>query len=81
MCCFQCDIVMTLNATDRCNFVKNSADCTNEDGFINYLDLAFCLLPPNIIAFTVTLCVRSLFTSYFHLEKRKKEKEKEITVG
>lgn len=53
----ECDIVMTLNATDRCNFVKNSLDCTNEDGFVNYLDLAFCLMPPNIIAFTVTLCL------------------------
>lgn len=76
VCCFQCDIVMTLNATDRCNFVKSTLDCTNEDGFINYLDLAFCLLPPNIIAFTVTLCVRSLWTFYFHLKKKRENKIK-----
>lgn len=60
VCCLQCDIVMTLNATDRCTFVKNTPDCRNQDGFINYLHVAFCLMPPNIIAFTVTLCVRSL---------------------
>lgn len=74
MCCFQCDIVMTLNATDRCDFVKSTVDCANEDGFINYLDVAFCLLPPNIIALTATLCVRSLWTFYFPETKRERMK-------
>uniref|UniRef100_A0A667YMX3 Solute carrier family 8 member B1 n=1 Tax=Myripristis murdjan TaxID=586833 RepID=A0A667YMX3_9TELE len=52
-----CDLVMNLSATDRCAFVKNTSDCSMEDGFINYLQLAFCLLPPNLTPLTITLCV------------------------
>ncbi|XP_034026019.1 mitochondrial sodium/calcium exchanger protein isoform X2 [Thalassophryne amazonica] len=53
----KCHLVMTLNATDRCAFVKNTTDCRTEDGFINYLQVAFCLLPPNLTPLTITLCV------------------------
>ncbi|KAM3868400.1 mitochondrial sodium/calcium exchanger protein [Diretmus argenteus] len=48
---------MNLSAADRCAFVKNTADCSMEDGFINYLHLAFCLLPPNLTPLTITLCI------------------------
>ncbi|CAK6966618.1 mitochondrial sodium/calcium exchanger protein isoform X2 [Scomber scombrus] len=53
----ECDHVMNLNATDRCAFVRNTTDCSMEDGFINYLQVAFCLLPPNLTPLTITLCV------------------------
>ncbi|XP_061585085.1 mitochondrial sodium/calcium exchanger protein [Cololabis saira] len=53
----ECDDVMNLSAAERCAFVKNTSDCNMEDGFINYLDLAFCLLPPNLTPLTITLCI------------------------
>lgn len=58
--CVQCHLVMNLSAADRCAFVKNTTDCSMEDGFINYVRVAFCLLPPNLTPLTITLCVRSL---------------------
>ncbi|XP_026178564.1 mitochondrial sodium/calcium exchanger protein isoform X2 [Mastacembelus armatus] len=57
----ECDRVMNLSAADRCDFVKNTADCNMEDGFISYLRLAFCLLPPNLTPLTITLCIIWLF--------------------
>ncbi|XP_051278809.1 mitochondrial sodium/calcium exchanger protein isoform X2 [Dicentrarchus labrax] len=53
----ECDLVMNLSAADRCAFVKNTPDCSMEDGFISYLRVAFCLLPPNLVPLTITLCV------------------------
>ncbi|XP_029366162.1 mitochondrial sodium/calcium exchanger protein [Echeneis naucrates] len=53
----QCDVVMNLSAVDRCSFVKKTPDCSMEDGFINYLYLAFCLLPPNLTPLTITFCI------------------------
>ncbi|XP_034727674.1 mitochondrial sodium/calcium exchanger protein isoform X1 [Etheostoma cragini] len=53
----ECDLVMNLSAADRCAFVKNTPDCDMEDGFINYLQVAFCLLPPNLTPLTITLCI------------------------
>ncbi|KAK9522707.1 hypothetical protein VZT92_019154 [Zoarces viviparus] len=53
----ECDLVMNLSAADRCAFVKNTPDCNMEDGFINYLHVAFCLLPPNLTPLTMTLCI------------------------
>uniref|UniRef100_A0A8D0AQ80 Solute carrier family 8 member B1 n=1 Tax=Sander lucioperca TaxID=283035 RepID=A0A8D0AQ80_SANLU len=63
-----CDLVMNLSAADRCAFVKNTPDCKMEDGFINYLQVAFCLLPPNLTPLTITLCVRCVtLISFFSL--------------
>uniref|UniRef100_UPI0037E954AF mitochondrial sodium/calcium exchanger protein isoform X1 n=2 Tax=Semicossyphus pulcher TaxID=241346 RepID=UPI0037E954AF len=53
----QCDLVMNINASDRCAFVRNTSDCSMEDGFINYIRLAFCLLPPNLTPLIITLCI------------------------
>ncbi|KAM9393408.1 mitochondrial sodium/calcium exchanger protein isoform 1-T1 [Pholidichthys leucotaenia] len=53
----KCDLVMNHSPADRCAFVKNTSDCSMEDGFINYLDLAFCLLPPSLTPLTITLCM------------------------
>ncbi|KAF7200185.1 mitochondrial sodium/calcium exchanger protein isoform X1 [Nothobranchius furzeri] len=57
----ECDLVMNYNITDRCGFVKRTPDCDMQDGFLNYLDLAFCLLRPNLYPLTITLCVVWLF--------------------
>lgn len=48
---------MNLSAAERCAFVKTTPDCNMEDGFINYLRVAFCLLPPNLTPLTITLCI------------------------
>ncbi|XP_030225759.1 mitochondrial sodium/calcium exchanger protein isoform X1 [Gadus morhua] len=53
----QCDLVMNLSAADRCAFVKSTEDCGLVDGFLSYLRLVFCLLPPNLSPLTVTLCM------------------------
>uniref|UniRef100_A0A3Q1EWZ9 Solute carrier family 8 member B1 n=1 Tax=Acanthochromis polyacanthus TaxID=80966 RepID=A0A3Q1EWZ9_9TELE len=53
----ECDRVMNHSAADRCAFVKNTPDCTMEDGFINYLYTVFCLLPPNLTPLAITLCI------------------------
>lgn len=53
----ECDRVMNLSAADRCAFVKSTPDCSMEDGFINYLHVAFCLLPPNLTPLTITFCI------------------------
>uniref|UniRef100_A0A3Q3JM10 Sodium/calcium exchanger membrane region domain-containing protein n=1 Tax=Monopterus albus TaxID=43700 RepID=A0A3Q3JM10_MONAL len=56
---------MNLSAADRCAFVKSTPDCNMEDGFINYLHVAFCLLPPNLTPLTITLYDFSGF--FFHV--------------
>ncbi|XP_074526098.1 mitochondrial sodium/calcium exchanger protein isoform X2 [Halichoeres trimaculatus] len=53
----KCDLVMNLNASDRCAFVRNTSDCDMEDGFINYIKVAFCLLPINLTPLVITLCI------------------------
>ncbi|XP_042343613.1 mitochondrial sodium/calcium exchanger protein [Plectropomus leopardus] len=53
----ECDLVMNVSSADRCTFVKNTPDCNMEDGFINYLRVAFCLLSPNLTPLTITLCI------------------------
>lgn len=53
----KCVIVMSLNATDRCTFVKNTSDCQVDDCFINYLEVSFCLLPANLTPLAITLCI------------------------
>ncbi|CAB1319897.1 unnamed protein product [Coregonus sp. 'balchen'] len=63
----ECDIVMNLSAVDRCAFVKATPDCSMEDSFINYLQLAFCLLPPNLTPLTITLCMIWLFILFIVL--------------
>lgn len=57
----ECDLVMNYSIADRCAFVKKTPDCSMEDGFINYLELAFCLLPPNLTPLTIILCIIWLF--------------------
>ncbi|XP_077417582.1 mitochondrial sodium/calcium exchanger protein isoform X2 [Vanacampus margaritifer] len=60
----KCDHVMDVSAAERCAFVKNAPDCSVEDGFVNYLQVAFCLLPPDLTPLTVTLCIIWLFVLF-----------------
>ncbi|CAL9708313.1 unnamed protein product [Knipowitschia caucasica] len=53
----ECDKVMSLPAAERCDFVKNTSDCSSEDSFINYIHVAFCLLPAHLSPLTITLCI------------------------
>lgn len=53
----ECDLVMKHSIADRCGFVRNTSDCRMDEGFINYLDVAFCLLRPNLTPLTITLCI------------------------
>lgn len=53
----ECDEVMRLSAGLRCGFVKNTSDCNADDSFVNYIHVAFCLLPPNLTPLTVILCM------------------------
>ncbi|MEQ2312421.1 Mitochondrial sodium/calcium exchanger protein [Ameca splendens] len=62
-----CDLVMNYSAPERCAFVKRTPDCSMADGFINYLKLAFCLLPPNLTPLTITLCIIWLLVLFFIL--------------
>uniref|UniRef100_A0A3P8NC59 Sodium/calcium exchanger membrane region domain-containing protein n=1 Tax=Astatotilapia calliptera TaxID=8154 RepID=A0A3P8NC59_ASTCA len=57
----ECDLVMNYSVADRCAFVKKTPDCSMEDGFINYLEVAFCLLPPNLTPLTISFCIIWLF--------------------
>ena len=61
--CVQCHSVMSVNSDDRCAFVKKTPDCKMTEGFINYLQEAFCLLPPRLTPLTISLCVRSVAIS------------------
>uniref|UniRef100_A0A8C1DVB3 Solute carrier family 8 member B1 n=1 Tax=Cyprinus carpio carpio TaxID=630221 RepID=A0A8C1DVB3_CYPCA len=55
-----CDEVMNLSASQRCEFVKNTPDCTSDDGFIKYPVVTFCLFPPNLLPLAITLYVRTV---------------------
>lgn len=51
---------MNLSASQRCEFVKNTPDCTSDDGFIKYPVVTFCLFPPNLLPLAITLYVRTV---------------------
>ncbi|KAL2087146.1 hypothetical protein ACEWY4_018205 [Coilia grayii] len=51
----ECDIVMSLNVNQRCEFVKNTPDCSQEDGFINYPFLTFCVFSSQLLPLAITL--------------------------
>ncbi|XP_056889062.1 mitochondrial sodium/calcium exchanger protein [Takifugu flavidus] len=53
----ECHSVMNISSDGRCAFVKKTPDCNMVDGFIDYLQVAFCLLPPNLTPLTITLCI------------------------
>ncbi|XP_059388919.1 mitochondrial sodium/calcium exchanger protein-like [Carassius carassius] len=63
----ECDEVMNLSASQRCEFVKNTSDCTSDEGFIKYPEVTFCLFPPNLLPLAITLYVIWLFVLFLLL--------------
>ncbi|XP_016361360.1 sodium/potassium/calcium exchanger 6, mitochondrial-like isoform X3 [Sinocyclocheilus anshuiensis] len=63
----ECDVVMNLSASQRCEFVKNTPDCASDEGFIKYPVVTFCLFPPNLLPLAITLYVLWLFVLFLVL--------------
>lgn len=51
---------MNLSVSQRCEFVKNTPDCTSDQGFINYPWMTFCLFSPQLLPLVITLYVRTI---------------------
>ncbi|XP_077130791.1 mitochondrial sodium/calcium exchanger protein-like [Ranitomeya variabilis] len=50
-----CQAVGTLNVSLRCEFVRNTSDCGDNDGYVRYLDVAFCNFPPQLFPLAIFL--------------------------
>ncbi|XP_035235579.1 mitochondrial sodium/calcium exchanger protein isoform X4 [Anguilla anguilla] len=53
----ECHLVMNLSADQRCIFVKTTPDCAQEDGFVDYLRIAFCLFPFHLLPIAVFIFI------------------------
>ncbi|KAJ8285600.1 hypothetical protein GJAV_G00028700 [Gymnothorax javanicus] len=53
----ECHLVMNQSVQQRCIFVKTTPDCAQEDGFIDYLRVAFCAFPSNLLPLAVFIFV------------------------
>ncbi|XP_023674020.1 mitochondrial sodium/calcium exchanger protein isoform X3 [Paramormyrops kingsleyae] len=49
----ECHLVMRLNESQRCFFIRNTPDCNQDGGFLNYLETAFCLFPTNLLPLAI----------------------------
>ncbi|KAM6166897.1 mitochondrial sodium/calcium exchanger protein [Erethizon dorsatum] len=52
-----CRSVYSLNASDRCNFVRSNPDCHSDSGYLDYLKGIFCHFTPSLLPLTITLYV------------------------
>ncbi|KAM4709569.1 mitochondrial sodium/calcium exchanger protein [Discoglossus pictus] len=52
-----CQEVGKVNASLRCDFIRSTPDCRNTDGYLNYLEGAFCTFPPSLFPFAIFLYV------------------------
>ncbi|XP_030074231.1 mitochondrial sodium/calcium exchanger protein [Microcaecilia unicolor] len=50
-----CREVRKLNDSERCFFIKNTPDCQEENGFLQYLDGVFCTFAPSLLPLAITL--------------------------
>ncbi|KAJ1092401.1 hypothetical protein NDU88_005511 [Pleurodeles waltl] len=50
-----CRTVREHNASEWCSFIRNTPDCQDDDGFIGYLDAAFCDFTPTLLPMAITL--------------------------
>ncbi|KAM4049138.1 mitochondrial sodium/calcium exchanger protein [Anomaloglossus baeobatrachus] len=50
-----CQAVGTVNTSLRCEFIRNTSDCSDNDGYIGYLDVAFCSFPPQLFPLAIFL--------------------------
>ncbi|PIO22366.1 hypothetical protein AB205_0094980, partial [Aquarana catesbeiana] len=51
----QCQEVGKVNVSLRCEFIRSTPDCSDSDGYISYLDGAFCIFPPPLFALAIFL--------------------------
>ncbi|KAJ8380362.1 hypothetical protein SKAU_G00011400 [Synaphobranchus kaupii] len=63
----ECHLVMNLSADQRCIFVKSTPDCTQEDGFIDYLRMAFCFFPFHLLPLAVFILILWLLVLFMAL--------------
>ncbi|XP_053443221.1 mitochondrial sodium/calcium exchanger protein isoform X4 [Nycticebus coucang] len=56
-----CRDVCSLNASDRCDFIRTNPDCYSGEGYLDYLQGIFCHFPPALLPLAVTLYVFWLF--------------------
>uniref|UniRef100_H0Y216 Mitochondrial sodium/calcium exchanger protein n=1 Tax=Otolemur garnettii TaxID=30611 RepID=H0Y216_OTOGA len=56
-----CRDVCSLNASDRCDFIRTNPDCYSGEGYLDYLEGIFCHFPPALLPLAVTLYVFWLF--------------------
>ncbi|MGH0189446.1 UNVERIFIED_CONTAM: hypothetical protein FKN15_035144 [Acipenser sinensis] len=56
----QCRDVMKQKPSKQCWFIKHTKDCEFSDGYINYLQGAFCSFPHSLFPLAVTLYVNGL---------------------
>uniref|UniRef100_A0A8D2CZK4 Mitochondrial sodium/calcium exchanger protein n=1 Tax=Sciurus vulgaris TaxID=55149 RepID=A0A8D2CZK4_SCIVU len=50
-----CHLVSSLNASERCDFVRTNPDCRSGGGYLDYLQGLFCHFPPGLLPLAVTL--------------------------
>ncbi|KAL4646495.1 sodium/potassium/calcium exchanger 6, mitochondrial isoform X1 [Arapaima gigas] len=60
--CPQCHLVMKLNASQRCLFIQSTPDCSQQDSFINYLNVAFCSFPASLLPLAIFLYVSGILS-------------------
>ncbi|MBN3311802.1 NCLX protein, partial [Atractosteus spatula] len=53
----ECRLVMNQSADRRCTFVQSTPDCTQDDGFIDYLQGVFCHFPHQLLPLAILLDV------------------------
>ncbi|CAF5152051.1 unnamed protein product, partial [Rotaria sp. Silwood1] len=54
-------------ANDTCNFIRTTADCEMENGFIPYLVFLFCTIGDKLVALGLTLLAGWLFVLFIGL--------------
>ncbi|XP_018416447.1 PREDICTED: sodium/potassium/calcium exchanger 6, mitochondrial [Nanorana parkeri] len=52
-----CQEVGKWNASLRCDFIRRTPDCNDSDGYLSYLDGAFCSFPPSLFPLAIFLYV------------------------
>ncbi|XP_069475336.1 mitochondrial sodium/calcium exchanger protein isoform X2 [Ambystoma mexicanum] len=50
-----CRTVRERNSSEWCAFVSNTPDCQDDDGFLDYLNAAFCAFTPSLLPLAITL--------------------------
>nr|XP_006640531.1 PREDICTED: sodium/potassium/calcium exchanger 6, mitochondrial [Lepisosteus oculatus] len=53
----ECRLVMNQSVERRCTFVQNTPDCSQDDGFIDYLQGVFCHFQPQLLPLAILLDV------------------------